>query len=1751
MSLNETDGAFSTETEPKVFMGGGGGTPTDAAYLIQSVADLTDFPGGARLLVMGEYTRDGNDLILRGADGPPVLIKDYFGSETPPDLVGPGGVTIRAALVDRLTGGEAPGQVAQAATVNEGLGTIGSVTRAEGTVTVIRTDGTSVEVHSGDPIYQGDVVSTSGDGAVGITFLDGSAFSLGGSGRMVLDEMVYDPGTGEGSSSVSLVSGVFSFVSGEIAKSGPDAMTVSTPVATIGIRGTKGIIKLLVPEGTNLDDLTGLANRANALGLDFQVVLLPEANGTTGEIVFTGLNGQSQTLNVPYDGIKVTLSDVLNQVELNVSRFSANELDMRQDENLNRSLDFLPSDGQQDLNNGDQGNNLDTDGDGRSDVAEIVDQDPSYSDPFNVIGKGMEQGGGGNKGNVADLINKISNSILTAYKTASSGIIVRGDTESDIGSGTDPVPDPTPAPEGSTTPANGDILGVSNGRYVVAFSGGVYSNENSSLPLEITGGSGGDEITTGSGDDLVFGGAGSDILKTNAGNDIVFGGAGDDIIIGGSGQGNDTYYGGSSETVDDSADDWVKYPSATQAITVNLTTGRASGVNIDTDVLYGLEHVLGGDGSDSITGNAANNILQGGAGGDDTLDGAGGTDTLEGGSGNDSLVYSTGNDRYRGGDGTDTILVRGGTTLNLASTWYTEISSMERLELGEGANTLVVGSSTAWSAIFGDTLYVKAGGDDTVSANGWSFTGTTSQSGITYNTFALNGKTLAIQDGAQLNGITTAQATIAVADGTGSEDTALALNPALSDNGSGASLTKVLVTGLPSGATLSLGAYDAGAGGWVISSSGDLSNLSSLTVTPASNSDADFTLSFTATYSASGTTYTVTDTATVTITAVADSPSLTLGGEGGLISSGSIVVFDNGAYVDSGGSSSSEADNLYNSFTDNGHTVSQQILFDEESLTAALANADVFAIPELGEESGDWVKDLTEGAKTAIRNFVNGGGTLIVMGAHNSDDAALLNDLFGFSLVHQSTGSGTTSTKTEDASGTVFASTAESLPWINATRGVTTSSLPSGATSIYVTGTVTTVALLTYGAGQISYVGADWYDTGTGSGYQDSGWLDVLKAATSKAGSALTVDRGEEVTLSLTASLADTDGSETMGLVLSGIPSDVSVTVDGVTIGKNENGTVSLSAAQAAGAVKLVPGSGYTGSFTLTVTATATETSNGDTASTVQTATVTVNDVTTTWQGDALTEQIDFNAAGNWSGAAVPSESVTWIIDTTDPAYFMEDTVTTREGSISSGGRLVVAGGELILNSGTTTVESGSFLTVSGGTLTVNDTLSSAGSLTLSSGLIDGTGVLSSSGDFAFSGGTLDLDQTVTLSGTGSFTGGDLTLMGNLTNTGTLIDSASRVLLQDSAILTNDGTFTVGGTITLESTDDANNGAFVNNGLLNGSGTLTVNDGFTLYGTIDPGTSESIGSLTINQPGTLSLDANLHLTFDVQGTIAGTSHDALSFVGGTLSVEGTEVTLVPGTGFETYRIQNGDSLDLISWSNADRMDFTFNDESLITRVEGVANTVAKPVYDDMGLHLVGLSITGGSATSGQDVYVGTSGGESYDGQGGDDVVLLLDGADSFTLRGNVLEFDGFLDGGTGLDTLVLGDDMTGFTLQSFAEGKGEQFEVLTLSDTLAGRTLTLTQQGIRALNGDTDALSAILPSGSGITASSLDGFAIITGETNDRVDLSDGGWTDSGTVSMDAVADEGNTPESYTVYTKGDTVLFVDTDVSVSTSVPA
>jgi len=235
-------------------------------------------PGGAWFL-SAAFSHQGPDLLLTGTDGAHVIIRDFFALDNPPDLISEGGAVIAGDLALKLAGPLAPGQVAQATgLVTPGAAeSIGKVDVADGTVAVVRIDGTRVAVARGDDIFQGDSIETGQGGAIGITFIDETTFSLGENGRMVIDELVYDRGNQEGVFSANLVLGVFSFVSGQIAKTSPEGMTLMTPVASLGIRGTK------------------VAGRAAQEGEENIITLLPETdaagNISVGEISVTNQFG--------------------------------------------------------------------------------------------------------------------------------------------------------------------------------------------------------------------------------------------------------------------------------------------------------------------------------------------------------------------------------------------------------------------------------------------------------------------------------------------------------------------------------------------------------------------------------------------------------------------------------------------------------------------------------------------------------------------------------------------------------------------------------------------------------------------------------------------------------------------------------------------------------------------------------------------------------------------------------------------------------------------------------------------------------------------------------------------------------------------------------------------------------------------------------------------------------------------------------------------------------------------------------------------------------------------------------------------------------------------------------------------------------------------------------------------------------------------------------------------------------------------
>ena len=235
-------------------------------------------PNG-EILTKAVYLRVGDDLVLRTNDGESFVIRDYFAEVEPPTLISTDGGRMTPGMVESFAHDEsAKGELVAQVEGIDAPGAIGVVVALEGTATVVRADGSVETLAVGEQVYLNDVVETAGDSAIRIVFADETTFALGADGRMALDEFVFDPGSASGTSGFSVLTGMFMFVSGDIAHTDPADMVVTTPVAIIGIRGTIAAGDVNPPgEESTFTIIQGIIEITNDAGS----VILDEPNETT------------------------------------------------------------------------------------------------------------------------------------------------------------------------------------------------------------------------------------------------------------------------------------------------------------------------------------------------------------------------------------------------------------------------------------------------------------------------------------------------------------------------------------------------------------------------------------------------------------------------------------------------------------------------------------------------------------------------------------------------------------------------------------------------------------------------------------------------------------------------------------------------------------------------------------------------------------------------------------------------------------------------------------------------------------------------------------------------------------------------------------------------------------------------------------------------------------------------------------------------------------------------------------------------------------------------------------------------------------------------------------------------------------------------------------------------------------------------------------------------------------------------------
>ena len=114
---------------------------------------------------------------------------------------------------------------------------IGDVEQQIGDTVVERQSGDTLTSTTGLEIESYDTVKTQ-QGRTSIVFLDDTRVDVTENSKLVIDEFVYDPNTKTGALSLKTGIGTVRYAPGQIAKNSRQNIKISTPTATIAVRGT-------------------------------------------------------------------------------------------------------------------------------------------------------------------------------------------------------------------------------------------------------------------------------------------------------------------------------------------------------------------------------------------------------------------------------------------------------------------------------------------------------------------------------------------------------------------------------------------------------------------------------------------------------------------------------------------------------------------------------------------------------------------------------------------------------------------------------------------------------------------------------------------------------------------------------------------------------------------------------------------------------------------------------------------------------------------------------------------------------------------------------------------------------------------------------------------------------------------------------------------------------------------------------------------------------------------------------------------------------------------------------------------------------------------------------------------------------------------------------------------------------------------------------------------------------------------------
>jgi hypothetical protein len=241
---------------------------------------------------------------------------------------------------------------------------VGRVVEQTGPTEIVRNK-KSLSSSVNSPVEMLDTIVTARARAK-LEFADKTTVNITEQSKILIDDFVYDPRSGSGKLAMKMVQGTARYASGQIAKNSPQNVNVSTPTATVAVRGTDfsmtvdelgRSLVMLLPSCDAKSCVTGsisVSNDAGEIILDvaYQVTVVTSLSAPPSAPVIV----QIDTVNInnmlivsPPPQVRETLQDVqqtaLDVNFLNQDLLKFDELDVNYLEKFKRlDLNFLDLD---------------------------------------------------------------------------------------------------------------------------------------------------------------------------------------------------------------------------------------------------------------------------------------------------------------------------------------------------------------------------------------------------------------------------------------------------------------------------------------------------------------------------------------------------------------------------------------------------------------------------------------------------------------------------------------------------------------------------------------------------------------------------------------------------------------------------------------------------------------------------------------------------------------------------------------------------------------------------------------------------------------------------------------------------------------------------------------------------------------------------------------------------------------------------------------------------------------------------------------------------------------------------------------------------------------------------------------------------------------------------------------------------------------------------------------------------------------